>query len=140
MSDSEFPTAYDKISGAKITKPTFLNNLPGVEYKEANYGGDYSDMRGGIKAYTSWGSIGLVKDVITWGDNYNGSNIISGKAPSFPMVTLNLKPCKWFELNYIHGWLISNVLDSTHYYLEESDQGVLTKKYRPSNKFLAAIS
>ena len=138
LSDSEFPTAYDKISGAKITKPTFLNNLPGVEYKEANYGGDYSDMRGGIKAYTSWGSIGLVKDVITWGDNYNGSNIISGKAPSFPMVTLNLKPCKWFELNYIHGWLISNVLDSTNYYLEDYDEGVVKKHYRPANKFLAA--
>lgn len=138
LSDSEFPTAYDKISGARISKPTYLNNLPGVEYKEAQYGGDYSDMRGGIKAYTSWGSIGLVKDVITWGDNYNGSNIISGKAPSFPMVTLNLKPCKWFELNYIHGWLISNVLDSTNYYLEDYDEGVVKKHYRPANKFLAA--
>ena len=138
LSDSEFPTAYDKISGAKITQSTYLNNLPGVEYKEAQYGGDYSDMRGGIKAYTSWGSIGLVKDVITWGDNYNGSNIISGKAPSFPMVTLNLKPCKWFELNYIHGWLISNVLDSTNYYVENYDDGVIKKHYRPANKFLAA--
>lgn len=138
LNDSYFPTQHNKISGARITQPSFLNNLPGVEYKESNYGGDYSDMRGGIKAYTSWGSIGLVKDVISWGDNYNGSNIISSKAPSFPMVTLNLKPCKWFELNYIHGWLISNVLDSTNYYVEDFDDGVTKKHYRPANKFLAA--
>ena len=138
LDDHYFATQADKRNGARLTQPSFLNNLPGYEYKEASYGGDYSDMRGGIKAYTWWGSIGLVKDVITWGDNYNGSNIISGKAPSFPMVTLNLKPCKWFELNYIHGWLISNVADSTNYYLEEYDTGVTKKYYRPANKFIAA--
>lgn len=139
LSDDYFPTVYDKISGAKIAKPTYLNQIPGCEYKEANYGGDYSDVRAGIKAYTWWGSIGLVKDVIEWGDNYNGSNIISGHAPSFPMITLNIKPCKWFELNYIHGWLVSNVLDSTHYFVEENYTDSTSKiHYRPANKFIAA--
>ncbi|HHT61313.1 MAG: hypothetical protein KBB61_01035 [Paludibacteraceae bacterium] len=139
LRDDYFPTIYDKISGAKIAQPTYLNQIPGCEYKEANYGGDYSDLRGGIKAYAWWGSVGLVKDVITWGDNYNGSNIISGHAPSFPMITLNLKPCKWFELNYIHGWLVSNVLDSTHYYVEENYTDSTSKiHYRPANKFIAA--
>lgn len=126
-----------KATDARISKPNFLNNLAGCEYKEANYGGDYSDMRGGIKAYTWWGSIGIIKDNLVWGDSYSCSNIISGRAPSFPMLTLNLKPCKWFELNYIHGWLISNVADSTNYYLEENGNGTKTN-YRPYNKFIAA--
>ncbi len=138
LSDNYFPTSADKMYGARLAQPTFLNQVSGCEYKEASYGGDYSDLRGGIKAYAWWGSIGLVKDVMQWGDAYNGSNIISGHAPSFPMITLNLKPCKWFELNYIHGWLVSNVLDSTNYYVEEYDEGVQKKHYRPQNKFLAA--
>ena len=127
-----------KRHGARISQPQYLNQLPGCEYKEATYGGDYSDLRGGIKAYAWWGSIGLVKDVIQWGDAYNGSNIISGRAPSFPMVTLNLKPCRWFELNYIHGWLVSNVLDSTNYYVENYTDSTTTRHYRPANKFIAA--
>jgi hypothetical protein len=85
----------------------------GVQYKEANYGGDFSDSKGGISLYTWWGSIGLIKDNIVWGDSYNSSNIISGRAPSFPMLTLNLKPVRWLEFNYIHGWLVSNVIDSS---------------------------
>lgn len=135
LKESYFPV---KRYGARIAQPSFLNQLPGCEYKEATYGGDYSDLRGGIKAYTWWGSIGLVKDVIQWGDAYNGSNIISGRAPSFPMVTLNLKPCKWFELNYIHGWLVSNVLDSANYYVEDYTDSTTVKHYRPANKFIAA--
>lgn len=122
---------------ARLSNPTYLNNLPGCEYKEATYGGDYSDMRGGIKAYTWWGSIGIVKDNLVWGDSYNSSNIISGRAPSFPMLTLNLKPCRWFELNYIHGWLISNVVDSTYYYTETNGNGEKIH-YRPQNKYIAA--
>lgn len=122
---------------ARISDYYYLNNLSGCEYKEATYGGDYSDLRGGIKAYAWWGSIGLIKDNLVWGDSYSCSNIISGRAPSFPMLTLNLRPCKWFELNYIHGWLISNVADSTSYYVENNGNGD-KKHYRPQNKFIAA--
>ncbi len=126
-------------NGARISQPLYLNNEPGCQYKEAAYGGDFSDIRAGIKAYTWWGSIGLVKDNLQWGDSYHSSNIISRRAPSFPMITLNLKPCKWFELNYIHGWLVSNVLDSTNQYVEENYTDSTSKiHYRPANKFIAA--
>lgn len=138
LSDKYFPTATDKMYGARLSQPLYLNNLPGCEYKEASYGGDYSDMRGGIVAYCKWGSIGLIKDNIIWGDSYNCSNILSGRAPSFPMITLNIKPVKWFEVNYIHGWLVSNVLDSTNYYLENVGTDTEKKHYRPHNKFIAA--
>ncbi len=126
-------------NGARISQPRYLNNFDGCQYKEAVYGGDFSDIRAGIKAYTWWGSIGIVKDNIQWGDSYHASNIISKRTPSFPMITLNLKPCKWFELNYIHGWLVSNVIDSANYYIEENYTDSTEKKhYRPANKFIAA--
>ena len=114
-----------------LSRPTYLNDEPGYEY---TFGADFSDSRGGIKYSNKYLSIGLMKDNIIWGDNYHGSNIISGRAPSFPMIYLQVKPSKWFELNYFHGWLVSNVLDSTSYYLENET----TIHYRPANKFIAA--
>jgi len=122
------------IQGALLARPTYLNDNPGYEYKESTVGGDYSDSRGGIKYGWNWGSFGLVKDNVIWGDNYHGSNILSGRSPSFPMLTLHLKPTKWFEMQYIHGWLVSNVVDSTRYYLDNMDK----KQYRMANKFIAA--
>ncbi|MDO9154484.1 MAG: hypothetical protein Q7U47_12425 [Paludibacter sp.] len=122
------------IQGQLLSRPNYLNNFTGYEYKESASGGDFSDSRGGIKYANKWLSIGLIKDNIVWGDNYHGSNILSGRTPSFPMITLQLKPVKWFELNYIHGWLVSNVLDSTRYYLDNQDK----KHFRMVNKFIAA--
>lgn len=123
---------------AKLSKPQFLNNLSGAEYKEASYGGDYSDSKGGIILYNDWGSIGLVKENIVWGNSYHCSNIISGRAPSFPMISLNLKPVKWFEFNYIHAFLISNVLDSSYYYIANINNTTEKVYYRPANKYMAA--
>ena len=120
--------------GERLSGYTYLNTKPGYQYKEASYGGDFSDSRGGIKLSNRWGSIGFVKENIVWGDNYHGSNILSGRAPSFPMITLNLKPAKWLEINYIHAWLVSNIADSSYFYLENESK----IWYRPANKFLAA--
>ncbi|MEI7504079.1 MAG: hypothetical protein WCJ61_12425, partial [Paludibacter sp.] len=120
--------------GPLLARPQYLNNFPGCEYKEsyaAGGGGDFSDSRGGIKYAWDWGSIGLVKDNVIWGDNYHGSNILSGRSPAFPMLTLHLKPAKWFEMQYFHGWLVSNVLDSTRYYVDNLG----AKQYRMANKF-----
>ena len=130
----------NSFKGGLLAQPNYLNNYPGAEYKESNTpgSGDFSDSRGGIKYTYKYGSIGLVKDNVIWGDNYNGSNILSGRAPSFPMLTLNVKPTKWFELNYFHGWLVSNVIDSTKYYVENLTNGMQEKHYRPHNKFIAA--
>lgn len=117
----------------------FLYNHQGFQYDLNNsYGGDYAEVRGGVDLYNSWGSIGFAKETLVWGDNYNGSNIISGRAPSFPMLKLRLKPCSWFELNYIHGWLVSNVLDSTNYYTESYTDSTTRRHYRPQNKYIAA--
>lgn len=138
LNDTYYPSDYDKIDGAKITKPNYLFALPGIEYKESNYGGDFSDSRGGISVYSWFGSISMQRERIQWGTAYHSSNILSAHNPAVPMLSLNLKPCKWFEFNYFHAWLVSNVIDSTRYYIEQSEEGKEVKHYRPANKYMAA--
>ena len=139
-----YPTNDDRRNGARIhygasqTQPA-LSPISGVQYKEANYGGDFSDSKGGISLYSWWGSISLQRENIRWGDAYHASNILSGRAPAAPMISLQLTPCKWFQFDYFHAWLVSNVVDSTYYYLENTTKpDVQDKEYRPLNKFMAA--
>ncbi len=138
LSSKYFDSETAKIDGAKLTKGAFLNNLAGVQYKEANYGGDFSDSKGGISLYSWWGSIALQRENIRWGDSYHCSNILSGRNPAVPMLSLQLTPCRWFQFDYFHAWLVSNTLDSTRYYVENNTTGEQTKHYRPANKFMAA--
>ena len=126
------------IWNSRITQPQYLNNLAGVQYKEANYGGYFSDSRGGINLYAWWGSIGVQRERITWGDAQHSSNILSAHNPAVPMFTIQLTPCKWFQFDYFHAWLVSNVIDSTYYYEENYKDGVTKRNYRPANKFMAA--
>lgn len=139
-----YPSSDSRIYGARIhygasqVMPA-LSPLAGVQYKEASYGGDFSDSKGGINLYSWWGSIGIQRENISWGNAYHSSNILSGRNPAVPMITLQLTPCKWFQFDYFHAWLVSNVLDSTTYYLENTTQGVnALPNYRPYNKFMAA--
>ena len=115
-----------------------LNDIPGVQYKEANYGGDFSDSRGGLSLYAWWGSIGIQRERITWGDAQHCSNILSAHNPAVPMVTLQLTPCRWFQFDYFHAWLPSNVIDSTYWYSEQQTADGTQREYRPANKFMAA--
>ncbi len=141
LSDNYYIDGYgtnSKIEGAKLTKPDYLNNLLGVQYKEASYGADFSDSKGGISLYSWWGSISLQRERVKWGDAYHCSNILSGHNPAVPMLTLNLKPVCWFEFNYFHAWLVSNVLDTTYTYTENYGEGVLKKWPRPASKYMAA--
>ncbi len=138
LSDKYFAGDDAKIDGAKITKPGYLNNFAGVQYKEANYGGDFSDSKGGISLYSWWGSIALQRENIRWGESYHCSNILSGRNPAVPMLSLQLTPCRWFQFDYFHAWLVSNVVDSTNYYVENTTTGGTYKHHRPANKFMAA--
>ncbi len=139
-----FPTDSERRNGARIhygasQQQPALSPLAGVQYKEASYGGDFSDSKGGISLYSWWGSISLQRENIRWGDAYHASNILSGRAPAAPMIALQLTPCQWFQFDYFHAWLVSNVVDSTYYYLENTtNPGVQDKEYRPLNKFMAA--
>lgn len=138
LSDKYYPSDYAQAEGAKLTRGRYLNNLPGVQYKEATYGGDFSDSKGGIALYSWWGGISVQRENIVWGDAYHCSNILSGRNPAVPMVSLKLHPVRWFEFNYFHAWLVSNVIDSTYTYQEHYAEGVTKTHYRPAAKYMAA--
>jgi hypothetical protein len=119
-----------------LGRPGYYTLHQGGAFKENNggrSGGDYSEMRGGITYAWKWGDIGLVKDHFIWGDNYHGSNIFSGRAPSFAHIRFHIQPVKWLELNYVHGWLASEVIDSINTY---TIPGRTREVYK--QKFLAA--
>lgn len=120
-----------------LAKPGYFSSIKGGSYqygKSGRIGADFNEMIGGVVYSWKWGELGVIKDNIIWGDNYNGSNIFSGRTPSFPMVKLHINPAKWFDFNYFHGWLISEVIDSSRSYITANNSNRLV--YR--NKFLAA--
>lgn len=112
----------------------YLSPYPGAVYKS---GTDYSEMRGGITLKWNWGVVGLVKDHLEWGNNYHYPSIISSKAPSFTHLKLSLHPVSWFDFSYIHGWLVSGVMDSLRSYPYVNSYGSSVRRvYR--KKFIAA--
>lgn len=117
-----------------ISSTKFLDTRPGARYKSGN---DYSEMRGGMTFSWKWGSLGLIKDHFEWGNNYHYPAILSGKSPSVTQLKLVMKPAEWFEFNYIHGWLVSGVVDSLRSYPYTNSYGSSTRiVYR--KKFIAA--
>ncbi len=132
-----YASLRDNHESERLNDPEYLTQRTGAPYKSGN---DYSEMRGGITYSWSWGSIGLIKDHLQWGSGYNGTNILSGRTPSFAMLKLNLKPATWFEFNYFHGWLVSEVVDSSRSWTytnvdRVSTRTVYREKYMAANLF-----
>ncbi len=126
----------DNFESAQFGAPAYLTKHKGAVYKLGADSKDYSDSRGGITYAWKWGNIGLIKDHIEWGNNYNGSNIISGHNPSVAQLKLKMKPVDWFELNYTHQWLVSEVVDSARTYsLYNDSRRVYTNKFMAANMF-----
>lgn len=133
-----YTSLRDNYENERMTDPEYLNQHPGAPQKNSPDGGiEYSEARGGLMASWNWGAIGVVKDHAEWGNNYNGSNILSGRTPSFAQIKLQLTPVRWFEFNYLHGWLVSEVIDSSRsYYTSDSAfRGVFYNKYIAANMF-----
>jgi len=134
-----YASLRDNYATELLVQPEYFSLATGGVYKVnegGRKGGDWSEMRGGLTVSWNWGSFGVMKDFISWGNNYHGANIISDHAPSFPYIQLHLKPAKWFEFNYIHGWLASKVIDSTRsYYVDDVYRIVYHNKYIAANMF-----
>lgn len=124
--------------GNNIDKTKYFSPLRGAWSKNAPDGIEYSDVRGSINFNWKWGNISLIKDYLRWGHGKFGQIILSDKAPSYPQIRLQLKPTNWLRFNYIHGWLSSQVYDSSSFYY--SYPGTLSenliKSYIP--KYIAA--
>ncbi|OFX47606.1 MAG: hypothetical protein A2X13_11675 [Bacteroidetes bacterium GWC2_33_15] len=135
-----YASLRDNHESTILEKEDFLTQRTGANYKYTDDGGDYSEMRGGLTYSWNWGSLGIVKDHFEWGNNYNGANIFSGHTPSFAHIKLQLKPAKWFEFNWVHGWLVSEVVDSassmtfTNAYGTDT-RDVMFDKYLAANLF-----
>lgn len=130
----------DNYESQVLGADSFLTIRQGGSYKlneDGRMGGDYSYAYSGINYTWEWGNLGLSYDILEWGNNYNGSNIFSGKTTPFGQLKLQLKPLKWFELNYVHGWLNSEVIDSSGSFSYKNVFGY-TKRDVFYNKFLAA--
>lgn len=124
-------------SDQRLAQPTWLTQEQGGVYKGqtgGGRGGEFSEMRGDITWQWNWGTVGLVKDHVQWGDHQNGSNIFSGRTPSFPMIKLHMHPAKWIEFNYFHGWLVSEAIDSLRSVFPE--EGTARRVNRP--QYIAA--
>ncbi len=98
-----------------IAEDDQITSMQGGNYKFNQDGSaEWSEMKGGIMTSWDWGEAGFIKDDFTWGNNYNGANIFSDRNPSFGYLTARLYPTDWFEMNYMHGWLVSEQLDSAN--------------------------
>ncbi|MCA9747901.1 MAG: hypothetical protein KC414_02230, partial [Romboutsia sp.] len=83
-----------------------------------------------------WGSISLGKGNTTYGHERNGNIIISDRPSSYPNLRLDIKPLDWLSFNYLHGWLNSNIVDTSAAYStfryrgnENTDRQVYIQKY-----------
>jgi len=126
--------------GQKLAQPGWFTQELGGNYKEltgGGQGGEFSEMRAGITYDWGWGNFGLIKDHLCWGDNQNGSNILSGRTPSYPMIKLQLHPVKWLDFHYHHGWLVSQAIDSAASYFPTTGpkRTVQRTKYIAANMF-----
>ena len=123
-----------------VTAPNHITTAQGGNFKinQGQTGGrsDYSEMIGAIHYSWKWGRLGIAKDNYTWGDNYHGANIHSNKAPSVGYIDFNIKPVKWFELNYTHSWLVSEIVDSSRsFFLNGNQRQIFTNKNLAANLF-----
>lgn len=120
-----------------LVQEPFLEPEMGRNYKDLEGRNDFSEMQGGIAYSWEWGHLGLVKDELIWGTHYRQANIFSGKAPSFAYLDLDLRPTDWFRFRYIHGSLVSEVLDSSRSYSKGGVfRGVMQDKYLAANLFI----
>jgi len=132
-----YASLRDNHENPLLGKPEYLTKMDGGHIKNNT---DWSDMQGGVTRSWKWGSIGLVKDRVQWGDNYNGANIFGGNNPTFVQLKLRVSPVKWFDFNYFHGWLTSMVVDSSRSFWVMNSYGsdyreVYHRKYIAANMF-----
>ncbi len=132
-----FAALQDNHQEPLLGAPEYLTRERGGHIKN---GTDFSEMTGGVSYAWRWGDISFLKDSPVWGSGYAGTNILSGRAPSFMQIRLHLKPADWVEMTWLHGWLTSMVVDSSRSYWLTNAYGteyreIYHKKYIAANLF-----
>jgi len=130
---SYYAALWDNRHSRPLVADSFLTPEKAAVYTGEGAKTDFFEMKGGIAYTWKWGQVALQQDNPQWGDNYHGSNILSGRTPPFPYLSLRLKPVSWIDFSWFHGWLASAVIDSNRSYLTGNGTRVV---YR--NKYIAA--
>lgn len=96
---------------------------------------EYSEVNTNIGVDWSWGKFSVGKDFLQWGYGESGLLVLSQKAPSFPFLRLDINPVEWFNFNYFHGFLSSDVIDSneTYYHQTNGERIIFREKYLASH-------
>jgi hypothetical protein len=110
-------------TGTTLDKTKSFTPVTGVNAKTDmntyNYPHDkmeYSEAKMMLATNWKWGSLAVGKEFLEWGYGDNGLLVISQKAPSFPLIRLDIHPVDWLSFNYFHAWLSSDVVDTTSFY------------------------
>jgi hypothetical protein len=128
----------DNFNSKNLVTPEYLINETGALYKTGNDSTvEFSEMRAGIIYGNRWITAGLVKDHLSWGNNYHGANIFTPKSPSLVQIKLNIRPVPWLEFNYFHAWLNSDVIDSSKAFTYTNAYGT-RKRFVYREKYMAA--
>jgi len=77
---------------------------------------NYSNLFFNIGYRWKNGAITIAKNNINWGYGVGGKIVLSSKAPAFPYISFDFQPFKWLKFNYFHGWLNSDIIDSSASY------------------------
>lgn len=129
----------DNHESTELTARDFQNQRIGASNIKVFSGGkrDYWEVRAGITYGWKWGHVGLIMEQFSWGENNAGANIFSGRTPAFPRLELAMDPAPWFRFTYVHGALISEVVDSSLSFTTSTAYGTDYREvYHP--KYLAA--
>jgi hypothetical protein len=103
-------------TGNNIDRERRNSPLPGINLSKAdNNSIQYDIVNAEVNYSWSIGNLSIGKYYLNLGNGKAGQIIMSDKAPSFPLVRLDIKPVKWLSFIYFHGWLKSNIPDSSTY-------------------------
>lgn len=126
--------------GNTIDKYKLFTPVTGVEsrtedniYNYPTNKTEYSELNTVIATDWDWGSFSVGKGYHEWGYAESGLLVLSQKPPSYGFIKLDISPVKWFKFNYMHGWLSSDVLDSSSIFYNKSG----TQSFKYKNKYIA---
>ena len=124
--------------GDNVDKNKSFSPETGAAFKNAPDGIEFNDVKGSMNFNWNWGSVSIIKDYFQWGHEKFGNLYLSTKAPDYPRIELHLKPLPWLRFSYIHGWLNSQLIDSSSIHYEHTESISPRIKEAYINKYIAA--
>jgi hypothetical protein len=101
----------DNIDDLKVNVPETGINIS----KNTDNSIQYSVVNAQVNYAWNSGNLSLGKYAVNIGNGRAGQIINSSKAPTFPMIRLDFRPVHWLNFIYFHGFLKSDIPDSSTY-------------------------